>query len=48
MKPNLITLQLNEAGSKIARKAFQGNLGLRGRCLSGASRMAQQGKWFSR
>lgn len=32
------------AGTKIERKAFEGNLGLRGRCLSGASMLAQQGK----
>jgi len=36
--------KLLEPGSKIARKAFEGRIGLRGRTLSGASLMAQQGK----
>ena len=33
-----------DAGNKIANQAFQGRLGLRGRVLSGASALAQQGK----
>ena len=33
-----------KAGTKIARKAFEGNLGLRGRSLRGASLLAQQNK----
>jgi hypothetical protein len=31
------------SGNKARRKAFEGNLGLRGKSLSGASLMAQQG-----
>lgn len=33
------------AGTKLGRLAFEGNLGLRGRTLGGAARLAQQGKW---
>lgn len=35
---------LAPAGRKLSRKAFEGNLGMRGRSLSGGSLMAQQGK----
>jgi hypothetical protein len=33
--------------AKLAKQAFQGRLGLRGRTLSGASLMAQQGQFNS-
>ena len=32
------------SGVKLSRKAFEGNLGMRGRSLSGASLLSQQGK----
>jgi len=35
---------LKPAGIKLAKKAFEGNLGLRGRSLSGMSLIAQQNR----
>jgi len=43
--------RLSAAGRKMSRKSFTGSLGLRGRILTGASLLAQQGKlgtgWMS-